>query len=55
MPITNGYNVGSQINGASARKSSVSCWKTPKDIKIRLTKTRPAASQMMTKKDRTKC
>ena len=40
---------------ASAKRGTASCWKTLKEIKCGLTKTRPAVSQMMTKKDGSKC
>ena len=43
------------MNTASGKRGTAGCWKALKEIKTSLTKTRPAASQMMTKKDGTKC
>ena len=44
-----------QMNEASGKRGTASCWKTLKEIKCGLSKTRPAVSQMMTKKDGSKC
>ena len=43
------------MNSSSSKNGTSGCWKALKELKKGLTKTRPTASQMMTKSDGTKC
>ena len=43
------------MNDSSSKNGTAGCWKALKELKNGLTKTRPTASQMMTKSDGSKC